>query len=138
MEDVTINYFSLFAAAITAVVLGLIWYSPLVFGRQWMAASGMTPEKMEARKKRASFAVIGGFLCQIITAYVLVHFAILFDVATVPQALAFAFWAWLGFTAATSLHAVFWEGKPALYWAINAGYQLATFGAMSLILALWR
>lgn len=138
MEDITINYFALFASAITAVVLGFIWYSPLVFGRQWMAASGMSPEKMEARKKHIPAGIIGGFLCQIITAYVLVHFAILFDVMTVSEALAFAFWAWLGFTAATSLHSVFWEGKPTLYWAINAGYQLAVFGVMSLILTLWR
>lgn len=136
--DIIINYVALFSAALVAVVIGVVWYSPLVFGRQWMAAAGMTSEKMEARKRRMPANIIGGFLSQIITAYVLVHFASLFDVVTISEALALAFWAWLGFTAVTSLHAVLWEGKPALYWAINSGYQLASFGAMTLILALWR
>ncbi|MES2134969.1 MAG: DUF1761 domain-containing protein [Patescibacteria group bacterium] len=136
--DITINYFSLFVAAFVAVGLGVVWYSPFVFGKQWMAASGVSPEKMEEGKKRMPLGIVGGFICQLVTAYVLVHFASLFGVVKISEALALAFWAWLGFSAATSLHAVFWEGKPAVYWAINAGYQLASFGAMSLILMLWR
>lgn len=136
--DVTINYFALFAAAFAGMLIGFVWYSPVVFGKQWMAASGVSAEKIEGRKKQMRVAVIGGFLCQIITAYVLAHFAAFFDVVTMSEALAFALWAWLGFTAVTSLHSVFWEGKPMSYWAINAGYQLAVFGAMTLILTLWR
>ncbi|MES2014793.1 MAG: DUF1761 domain-containing protein [Patescibacteria group bacterium] len=138
MDDVAINYLALFVAALVAVGIGTLWYSPIGFGKQWMAASGVSPEKMEKRRKHMPVAVIGGFLSQLITAYVLVHLASLFDVVSVAEALALAFWAWLGFTAATSLHAVLWEGKPALYWAINAGYQLAALGAMSLILSLWH
>ncbi len=136
--DITVNYLSLLVASFAGMAIGMLWYSPLVFGKQWMAAAGMTPEKMASRKRRMPIAIIGGFLCQIITAYVLVYFASLFDVVTVSEALTLALWAWLGFTAVTSLHAVLWEGKPTAYWAINAGYQLAVFGAMTLILTLWR
>ena len=137
MEDIAINYLALFVAAFASMTLGFLWYMPGVFGKRWMVSAGITPEKMEQGKKRIPIGIIAGFVCQMVTAYVLVHFIALAEVTTVSEALELAFWAWLGFFAVMSFHAVVWEGKPTVYWAINAGYQLAALGLMSLILVLW-
>ncbi len=136
--DIPINYFALVLAAIAAVGIGALWYSPFLFGRVWMAAAGITPEKMAARRKQMIPSVIGSFICQLITAYVLVHLAAAFEALDVFGALQFAFWAWLGFTAVTMLQAVLWEGKSTAYFVINAGYNLVSFGVMAVILILWR
>ena len=40
-----INFFALFAAAFSTLVVGFVWYHPKVFGTIWMQASGMTEEK---------------------------------------------------------------------------------------------
>lgn len=137
MEDIAINYLALFVAAFASMMLGFLWYLPGVFGKRWMAAAGISSEKMLAGKTRMPIAIIGGFVCQIVTAYVLVHFIALAEAVTISEALELAFWAWMGFFAVTSFHSVVWEGKPTVYWAINAGYQLAAIGLMSLILVLW-
>lgn len=136
--DIPVNYFALFVAGFVAVGLGFLWYSPFVFGKKWVKASGMSAEKIAQGKKRMPLGIIGGFLCQLVIGYVLIQFAEAFLAVTASDALQLAFLAWLGFLAVPSLHAVFWEGKPVAYWAINVGYQLAVFGVMALILVLWR
>ena len=37
-----INYLAVVLAAISAMVIGAIWYNPGVFGTQWMALAGFT------------------------------------------------------------------------------------------------
>ena len=45
MDMTTINWLAVVAAATSAFLLGGLWYSPLLFAKPWMAASGMTEEK---------------------------------------------------------------------------------------------
>jgi Protein of unknown function (DUF1761) len=42
MQDVDLNYFAVVVAALVPMVLGAVWYTPVLFGRQWLAASGNT------------------------------------------------------------------------------------------------
>ncbi len=38
-------------AAIISIVLGSLWYSPLMFGNQWMKLLGITPKQVAKAKK---------------------------------------------------------------------------------------
>lgn len=136
--DIAINYLAILLAGVVGMALGFAWYSPYLFAKQWMTASGMTPEKMEAGKKRMPIAVAKGFVCQLTIAYVMVHFAVAFGAVDAAGALTLAFWTWIGFVATTSLHSVIWEGKPNTYWFINAGYNLVDFALIALVVVLWR
>ncbi len=51
-----INFLAVLVAALVPMVMGFIWYNPKVFGKAWMAASGMTEEKA----KQANMAVVFG------------------------------------------------------------------------------
>ena len=42
-----INFLAIIAAAISALVVGFIWYNPKVFGNAWMQAAGMSEEKIK-------------------------------------------------------------------------------------------
>jgi hypothetical protein len=42
-----LNFPILLLAALVPMVIGFIWYSPKVFGKAWMEASGMTDEKVK-------------------------------------------------------------------------------------------
>ena len=62
-----INYLAILVAAIVPMVLGFIWYNPILFGNVWMREAGMTEEKM----KSVNMAVIFGisFLLSILLAF---------------------------------------------------------------------
>jgi len=49
------NVYAILVAAIVPMVLGFIWYNPILFGNVWMRESGITEEKM----KSGNMAVTG-------------------------------------------------------------------------------
>jgi len=46
MENV--NWLSMVLATLVPMVLGFLWYSPMLFGKAWMEAIGMTEEKQRS------------------------------------------------------------------------------------------
>ena len=48
-----VNYLAVGLATILAFALGGLWYSPVLFGKAWMAAHGYTPEQMQAMQASA-------------------------------------------------------------------------------------
>ena len=71
-------------------------------------------------------------------AYVLAHFAGIWNAADIMGAFNLAFWIWLGFIATVGLGSILWEGKTFQLYAINTGYYLASLFLMALILVFWR
>src|SRR5438445_10287454 len=72
MPTANINVLAVLVAAVLTMVLGAVWYSPVLFAKQGMDAHGYTPEKLEEMKKRGvvrTYAV--SFLCYLVMAYVL-------------------------------------------------------------------
>ena len=42
-----INFLAILAAAVSALIVGFIWYNPKVFGTIWMKSAGITEEKIK-------------------------------------------------------------------------------------------
>ncbi|GAB1856440.1 hypothetical protein MHTCC0001_12750 [Flavobacteriaceae bacterium MHTCC 0001] len=42
-----INFLAVLAAAVSALVVGFIWYNPKIFGTAWMKAADMSEEKIK-------------------------------------------------------------------------------------------
>ena len=51
------NFLAIFVAAIVPLVLGFLWYNPILFGNVWMRESGMTEEKMKSGNMAVIFGV---------------------------------------------------------------------------------
>src|SRR2546425_787367 len=66
-----VNALAVLVAAVLTMVLGAVWYSPVLFAKQWMAAQGHTPEALEQMKRKGMIrAYAVSFLCYLVTAYV--------------------------------------------------------------------
>src|SRR5207253_9570578 len=48
------NVLAVLVAAVLTMVLGAVWYSPVLFAKQWMHAHGYTPEKLERSEEHTS------------------------------------------------------------------------------------
>jgi len=55
MED--FNYLAIVVAAIVPILLGFLWYNPMLFGNTWMREAEMTQEKMKSGNMAIIFGV---------------------------------------------------------------------------------
>ena len=136
MMQPVINYFAVVAAAISYMVIGMLWYGPL-FGKQWMALMGFSKKSMKGMKLSMQQAMIGGAISALVMSYVLAHFVHYLEVTTLAGAFLAAFWIWLGFTATVQIGAVLWDNKPWKLYVLNTLHSLVALIVMASILALW-
>lgn len=142
MPPVPINYLAVIVAATVSMVVGALWYGPL-FGKQWMALSGMTQANLDAAKKRGMskmyvVAFIGSLVMSYVLAHALVFASVYLNVSGIGAGLMAGFWNWLGFVAPVTLGGVLWEGKSWKLWGLNNSYHLVTLLLMGVVLSLWR
>src|SRR5256885_16682449 len=92
MPTANINILAVLVAAVLTFVLGAVWDSPVLFAKQWMAAQGYTPEKLEEMKRRGvTRAYDVSVLCYLATAYVMALLASYTDSTTLAQGLSLGF-----------------------------------------------
>ena len=135
MEDAMgqINYLAVIAAAISAFLLGGLWYSAL-FGKSWMAASGMTEERARQANQAKVFGV--AFIWSLLGAYVFAMFlgpAPAFGFATAAGFAAGLFWV----AGSFAINYEF-EQRPGRLLLINGGYHTLQYTLYGAILGLWH
>lgn len=133
MTLVDVNYLGVLLAAVSSMVVGFTWYGPLL-GKAWMAASGMTKEKMEKAKKDVNRLYAISFIAALVTAYVLAQFIKHTGATTTIAGIRVGFFAWFGFVATSMLGSTLFGGKPFKLYALDSGYQLASLIVMGVIL----
>lgn len=138
MPDMDVNWIAIIVAAVAAFGLGALWYSPVLFGRQWMAAHGHTPEKMQAMQADMPKTYGFSFITYVIMAMVLALLMGLAGAATMIQGIVLAVLAWLGFGFTIGLNTNLYSDKPASAFMIDAGYQFVHVIVMGAILGAWR
>lgn len=141
MVQVYVNYLAVLVAAVAGMAVGFAWYGPL-FGKQWMALSGMSQQGInEAKKQGMGKIYLVAFLGSLLMAYVLAHFLVFASFYTgaygASAGLMAGFWSWLGFIVPVTIGSVLWEGKSLKLWFLNAGHYLVVLLLMGLILSLW-
>ena len=158
-----INFLALIAAAVSALVVGFVWYNPNVFGKAWMQAADMTEEKMQGANMAKIFimAFIFAFLLAMSMQMLTIHQIgamgmVGGDIENALPSYA-AFMADYGMAHRTfghgALHGVMsgifvalpiigtnalFERKGAKYILINSGYWIVTMGVMGAIVCGWH
>ncbi len=136
MITVPINYLAAGAAAAASWGLGMLWYSPVLFGNQWQKLSKIDPKKTDMKKEMPKIFLIS-ILASFISAVVMAMLLTLTVATTLYEGLVMGFWLWLGFVATTMINGVLYEKKPWALYIITSGYQLAALMVMGAILMLW-
>ena len=135
-----VNLLAVLVAAISTMIVGAVWYSPILFAKPWMREMGYDPDdkvKIKEMKKSAGPAYFGSFIASLITAFVL---ALLFHwirVSDLHMGIGIAFHVWLGFVATVQFTDALFQKKSMKLFAINTGFQLVCFLAMGAILTAW-
>ena len=131
-----VNFLAVALATVLAFVLGAAWYSPILFGRQWMAANGYTADKLQEMQQGAGKLYGVSAVCWFVMATVLALVAPHFGEG-VGATFHMAVLLWFGFAATTGLTNNLFSDRPLRAWIIDAGYQIGTLALMSIVLGLW-
>jgi hypothetical protein len=134
MNPSLINWLAVVAAALSAFVVGGIWYNPKVFGNAWMLDSNLTREQIRAGNTAKIFGFTALF-CVISSANLAAFLAT--PTTTCAWGATAGFLAGIWTFGAIATHSLF-ELKGWRYIVINGGYSLVSLTVMGAILGAWR
>ena len=127
----TISWLGVAVAAVSAFVIGGLWYS-LLLARPWQRAAGVTDEQLKSGAPRV---FIGSFLLAVVMAVVLAAFigdgGVVFG--TLAGLAVGAAW-----VAATLGMIYLFERRGFAHFAINAAYAVIVYTAMGAILGAFQ
>jgi hypothetical protein len=136
-----LNLLAVLVAAISTMIVGFVWYSPILFAKPWMREMGYDPNdkaRVQEMQKSAGPAYLGSFAASLVAAFVPAMFLHAMHVETLPLGLPVGAHVWLGFVATVQLTGVLFMKQSMKLFAINTGYQLVCYLAMAAILSAWR
>lgn len=128
------NIWAVLVAAVAAFAVGGLWYSSLLFGKAWMAETGITEERAASANMPRTFGL--AFLATLIAATVFALF--LGPAPELSFAVGAGFAAGLGWVAMSFAVNDLFEQRSFKLWAINAGYHTVVFTLFGLVLGLWH
>ena len=126
---ITVNWIAVIVAGVVRSAIGAVWYAPAVFGRQWQEGAGLQQSPSEMPSAVAVQAV-GSLLMAYILAQVIGHYGTRDVVGGAFVGLIM----WIGFVVTIMLPGVLFEKRSMRFFAIYAGYQLATMLVMGAII----
>ncbi len=129
----SINYFAVLVAALSAFIIGGLWYSVL-FAKAWMVENDFKEETLRNSNMATIFG--GSFILSLLISFVLALF-LGPDRDALNGTLA-GFMAGLFWVATAMGITYLFERKSMKLFLINAGYHVITFTLMGLILGVWK
>lgn len=133
MQDM-FNVWSVLAAAGSSILLGALWYSPLLFENTWRRESGVTPERAKAAHPVRTIAT--AFALAVAGAAV---FAMFLGPRPAPGfAAAAGFAAGLAWVAGSFGINYTFEQRSLKLLLINGGYHTLQYTLIGVILGLWH
>jgi hypothetical protein len=136
----SLNWQAIFVVGTSAMVVGFLWYSPLLFAKAWMREMGYDPNdkaRMEGMKKTAGSAYGGSFVASLLSAFTLALILHGLRAEGLHTGLMLGFHVWLGFVATVQFTGALFAKQSMKLFAINTGYQLVRYLVMGVILTVW-
>lgn len=128
-----INFLAIVVIIIFNMILGMLWYSPKVFGTVWAREHNFELTDLKATPLHYVGAIVVSFVMAVVFAIIINWL----DIFTVSDGLKLGFTIWLGFIATTHFSGVLWAKKPLNVYFIDSGFQLISMLFMGALLTAW-
>jgi hypothetical protein len=134
MDISKLNYLAVFVAALSAFVVGGVWYSPMLFAGVWMRETGLSEDRLGKRPMALVFG--GSFVLSLIIAFNLAAF--LAGPPDLVWGMIAGALAGIGWVATAMGITYLFEARSMKLFLVNAGYHAVTFVIMGAILGVWK
>lgn len=129
-----INFLAVLVAAVSAFLIGGLWYSPVLFAKSWMKANGFNEAYLQEGNMMKIFG--GSLIASLIIAVNLAFF--LGGEVDAGTGAMYGFFTGFGWVMMSLGVVYLFERRPLSLWLINGGYQVITYTLMGYILGLWH
>jgi hypothetical protein len=129
-----LNWLAIIMAAVSAFILGGLWYSPLLFAKRWMKETGITEESTKNNNMLKTFSL--AFILALIASFFLALFigakaGVLFGAMA-------GFMAGLGWVFTFMGISYLFESRTLAHFLINAVYSIISLTIMGLIIGAFQ
>ncbi len=135
MEQFYINHWAVITCAIANLLVGAVWYSPLLFYKAWMKENNFTEEDIKKVNPLKTYGIT--LILSLIISYNMAFF-LGDDKTDMMWGTAAGFLAGFGFSALIFTVVGLFEQRSWKYIFINAGYITLYFTLIGFILGTWR
>lgn len=134
MENFYINHIAVAVCAVMSLVIGGLWWSPLLFAKAWQNEAGLSDEQLAKANPAKTFGLT--FVIALVMSYNLAFFL------AAPGTT----WQWglaAGLLTSIWVAGMFivialFEQRSVKYMLINCGYIVVYFAVIGSILGIWR
>jgi surface polysaccharide O-acyltransferase-like enzyme len=119
-----VNILAILAAAVTNIIISIVWYSPNIFGKAWMSLTGKKKEEHH----------VASFFSALIAAYVLALLVEATSSNSIEAGALLGILVGLGFAATSTAVNFLSEKRPTKLYLIAAGHHLIAYIFMGVIL----
>ena len=132
----TPNIIAILAAIVFNMLIGSLWYSPLLFGKKWMKLINFTEKDIE--NGMSPGIIITAIIIALVEGYFINVLQNAIGITSIMNSLLLGVIVWAGFVATTFLNTILYENKPISLYFLNIGHYLVSFIGMSIIINLFR
>jgi len=134
-----INYLPVFVASLVAFGISSFWYSPMLFGKEWLSKQKISDTDLENIKARGvARSYIAQFIATFIAFSVLAFIISLAAVRNTTDGAFLGALAWLGFILTSAISETLWSKRPTSVIFIDAINYLIILTIGGAIIGAWR
>lgn len=129
----SLNYYAIGLSVITSIIISMVWYSPILFGKQWALLTGQNIGGAPNPTK-----LIIGIICNltfILTIAILIQSI---GIQGIKSALIFSLIIGIGFLLAVNLPVYLYNGLKMKLLLIDMGGTMFSILIISIIISTWR
>jgi hypothetical protein len=135
MENFHLNHLAVFVCALASLVIGALWYSPVLFFKAWQKENGLSDDQIARANPLKTYSLT--LVLAWIISYNLAFF--LSDSKTNWKwGLIAGLLAGVGWAATMFIIVGLFEQRSLKYLLINCGYITVYFALIGFILGVWR
>ena len=135
MENYHINHIAVFVCALMSMVIGGLWWSPILFQKAWQIEAGISDERLAKFNPLKTLGLT--FILAWIISYTLAGF-LGAPGMTWYLGIGAGLLAAVGWVVTQFIIIALFEQRSWKYMAINCGYIIFYFAVIGFILGIWR
>jgi len=131
----SVKLLPLILGAVFNMILGMLWYSNVLFAKPWMKEAGVKMEDVQSSKDKMGSVYTLTTLFAFVTSYVLGLVITNFGISNVWIAIVVGVLLWVGLSLPMVIKNWGFEGRSVKLGLINHGYELVVFVVVAVLYA---